>query len=297
MDLQLTIFTPAYNRAHTLRRLFDSLKYQNLKNFEWLVVDDGSTDNTEEVMEKLIEESDFPVHYIKQENLGKQRAWNRAVLEAKGILFCCLDSDDTLYSGDNIKKIFDKYYQFLEDKTIIGFRFLAFSNVKNKFDGAELSKEILVATYFDELSKASIHGERIDFFRTIVLKDFLYPEYENVKFIPEIWFYVSIANAGYKIVYSPEPMRMFFDEDPNNRLSRSSIKKHAFGHFLSRGKVLEVTPIQIWLLNPLFWLKTLIRFSQTSKYTNQSFMNRRKTAGYLYALLSYPISMISYQFE
>ena len=71
----LTIFTPAYNRANLLPRLYDSLCRQTVKDFEWLIVDDGSTDNTEEVCKSFTGEG-FPVRYYRKENGGKQRAIN-----------------------------------------------------------------------------------------------------------------------------------------------------------------------------------------------------------------------------
>ena len=76
-EVNLTIFTPTYNRANTLPRVFESLEMQTLKNFEWLIIDDGSTDNTEEVVSSFYSKASFPIRYVKQENAGKQAAWNK----------------------------------------------------------------------------------------------------------------------------------------------------------------------------------------------------------------------------
>src|SRR5258707_14117604 len=89
-----TVFTPTWNRAHTLHRAYQSLHAQTFRNFEWLIVDDGSTDNTREIVEKWQAESEFPIRYIYQENQGKAAAFNRGVREAQGALFLTLDSDD-----------------------------------------------------------------------------------------------------------------------------------------------------------------------------------------------------------
>ncbi|HCA4946017.1 TPA: glycosyltransferase family 2 protein, partial [Acinetobacter baumannii] len=88
MSIELTIFTPSYNRAHTLHRVYESLQVQTLQNFEWIIIDDGSIDNTEDVVKDIINKSKFPIIYIKQENSGKQAAWNKAVSLAKGEYFC-----------------------------------------------------------------------------------------------------------------------------------------------------------------------------------------------------------------
>jgi glycosyltransferase involved in cell wall biosynthesis len=79
-----TVFTPTYNRAHTIHRVYDSLCAQTLRDFEWLVIDDGSTDNTAELVAKWAEVAKFPIRYFKQKNLGKHFAHNRALVEATG---------------------------------------------------------------------------------------------------------------------------------------------------------------------------------------------------------------------
>ena len=79
----LTVFTPAYNKANTLKRLYESLKKQKNfdSSFEWIVINDGSTDQTHELMQELIKENEIAIHYIQKQNGGKQRAYNEAVNE------------------------------------------------------------------------------------------------------------------------------------------------------------------------------------------------------------------------
>lgn len=89
-----TVVTPTYNRAGTLRRPYESLCRQTLRDFEWLVVDDGSTDSTRDVIEIWQHNANFPIRYVWQENAGKAAAWNRALELARGEFFVCLDSDD-----------------------------------------------------------------------------------------------------------------------------------------------------------------------------------------------------------
>src|SRR5690242_19362698 len=89
-----TVFTPTYNRAHTIERVYRSLCTQNCRDFEWLVVDDGSTDGTEALIRQWQHEAEFPIRYFWQPNAGKHVAMNRGVAEASGSLFLTLDSDD-----------------------------------------------------------------------------------------------------------------------------------------------------------------------------------------------------------
>lgn len=95
----LTIFTPAYNRAHTIGRTYESLCRQSCKDFEWLVIDDGSTDNTKDLVLSWIKDNKIPIRYIFQENQGMHGAHNTAYHNITTKLNICIDSDD--YMPDN----------------------------------------------------------------------------------------------------------------------------------------------------------------------------------------------------
>jgi len=286
-SIELTIFTPSYNRAHTLPRLYESLKQQSNQNFEWLIVDDGSSDDTESLVKRFMNDDVLSIRYIKQENAGKQAAWNNAVLNARGKLFCGVDSDDALANSHNVEDIFSKYANLLDDEKVIGLRFLAYSNVKKTFDGKMISEDIVMQSYFEEFADAGNFGERIDVLKTDVLKKYLYPVSPNIKFIPEIWFYVKVSADGYQFVYIPEALRLFFDEATENRLSRSSLLKHAKGHYISRSAMLSCVPTAIYSKNMVALIKTIIRFGQCANYLNINFKQRVKDTNFIYATLSY----------
>src|SRR6516164_10922801 len=99
LGIPITVFTPTYNRAGKLRQVFDSLCRQPGNLFEWLVVDDGSTDNTPSILEEFSRNASFPVRVLRQPNGGKHRAHNAAVQAARGELTIVLDSDDELLPG------------------------------------------------------------------------------------------------------------------------------------------------------------------------------------------------------
>lgn len=102
-DKLLTIFTPTYNRAHTLRRLYESLCSQICKDFEWLVIDDGSTDTTRDLIASFIAENKIPIRYIHKENGGLHTGYNMAYATITTELNVCIDSDD--YMPDNAVEI------------------------------------------------------------------------------------------------------------------------------------------------------------------------------------------------
>ena len=103
--MKITVFTPTYNRAYIIETLYRSLQRQSFRDFEWLIVDDGSSDNTEEVVARWqLEGNDFPIRYYKKENGGKCRAINYGVDRAQGKLFFNVDSDDYL-TDDALEKV------------------------------------------------------------------------------------------------------------------------------------------------------------------------------------------------
>lgn len=93
---RFTVFTPTYNRAHTLPRVYESLRQQSFRDFEWLIIDDGSTDGTRDVVSSF-DTTGFPIRYLHQANAHKKAASNHGVREARGELFLTLDSDDEIF--------------------------------------------------------------------------------------------------------------------------------------------------------------------------------------------------------
>jgi glycosyltransferase involved in cell wall biosynthesis len=110
---RITVFTPTYNRAYVISNLYKSLCSQSFKNFEWLVVDDGSSDDTESLFSNWISNSDFEIRYYKTKNGGKHRAINKGMELANGEIFFTMDSDDELTS-DALEKI-DGWFNEIKD--------------------------------------------------------------------------------------------------------------------------------------------------------------------------------------
>ena len=103
--IRLTVFTPAYNRADLLSRCFESMKRQTNKNFIWMIIDDGSTDNTRQLVEGwMAQPGDFPIEYYYKENGGLHTAYNEAIAHIDTELCVCIDSDDFM-PYDAVEKI------------------------------------------------------------------------------------------------------------------------------------------------------------------------------------------------
>lgn len=258
----ITIFTPTFNRASHLKVCYEGLLNQTYKDFEWLIVDDGSDDNTKEVVDEFASEGKIKIRYIYQENSGKQAAWNTGVLNSNGEYFIGVDSDDVLIF-DSLRVFVDDYIPLLaNDKNIIGVRALSMRNSTQHADSTySINMESSVDSWFNEFA-SGIFGERIDIFKTIMLKDFLYPVKSEIRFIPEIWFYVNVSRK-YKFLYVSKYLSLFNDEHDDNRLSRSAIEKHAKGHFIARSAMLKYMPIRCFCKNPMAFVKTMIRWCQS----------------------------------
>ncbi|HHQ4615803.1 TPA: glycosyltransferase family A protein, partial [Aeromonas veronii] len=262
-NLKFTVFTPSYNRAHTLGRCYKSIIDQKESDLEWLIIDDGSTDNTKSLVDEFIDEGKIKIRYIYQENSGKQAAWNRAIQEAQGDFFVGLDSDDGLVPGslNKISSLMIKYSKEMQGN-ILGLRASAINTTYMMADSKfTIGAGTGVASWFDEFA-SKIFGERIDILKTVEIKKFPYPVEIGVKFIPEIWFYCVTASKGYNFIYTDEPVRLFFDDHNHFRLGRSSLWSHAHGHIIARGAMLKYIPLKVFCKNPLALLKTVVRYLQ-----------------------------------
>lgn len=201
----ITAFTPSYNRASFLLDVFECLCKQTFRDFEWIVVDDGSTDNTKDVMDMIIAGCDtFPIRYIYKENGGKHTAINVGVKKAKGELFLILDSDDSLpkYSLEIIAKENDACRSKKDCAGVCGL--MAHHNgekIGGGFPAEELYESSLYFRY-----KLGVTGDLLEVFKTLVLKEFPFPEINGEKFCPEalVWNRIAVKYKLYcfnKVVY------------------------------------------------------------------------------------------------
>ena len=187
----LTIFTPTYNRAYLLPQLYESLCRQTCGDFVWSIVDDGSSDNTEVVVQAWIQEAIIPITYNKQANGGKMRAHNYGVRICTTPLFVCVDSDD--YVTDNFVESVIHYWPEISQKdTLAGI--IAYKSIKDK-DG--IFKVTCPFPFkgtgcFKKLYKNGFSGETTLVFKTDILKRFPFLEIEGEKFSTEAYAYDQI---------------------------------------------------------------------------------------------------------
>jgi glycosyltransferase involved in cell wall biosynthesis len=193
----LTIFTPTYNREKELSRLYNSLEKQTCKDFEWVIVDDGSSDGTKEVVSEFISTGNVEINYNYQQNSGKMKAHNRGVEKAKGELFVCVDADDWL-TEDAVEVILENAER-LGKESIGGMILLNYDGDSDKIVGSRLPQDDSVYSYFDIYNKLGVTGDKTIVYLTKVMKDFPFPEIDGEKFVPEALVYNRIAEH-YKLL-------------------------------------------------------------------------------------------------
>lgn len=195
--MKITVFTPTYNRGYIIEKLYRSLQNQSFTDFEWLVIDDGSSDNTDELFKVwTLEKNPFKIRYYKVENGGKHRAINIATDLAKGQLFFIVDSDDYL-TNDALENIiiWEKSIEHKEE-----FCGIAGNKGRDRVDiiGSTFEGDYIDATSL-ERNKYNITGDKAEVFYTSILKRYKFTEIEGENFITEATVWERMAFDGYKI--------------------------------------------------------------------------------------------------
>lgn len=192
----LTILTPTYNRAHMLNTVYDSLLKQTDHNFQWLLIDDGSSDDTAMVMQQIINQhqAEFSIDYYKKKNGGKHTAMNYGHPYIQFDWVTILDSDDRLVENmvETINNITGKQQN---DQKLGWFAYLRGYN-KTKPMGSNYQKNNERTNYVDYLNNGR-KGEALDIYRTSVFKKYPYPQYKAERFVSESYLNIHAAVYGH----------------------------------------------------------------------------------------------------
>lgn len=192
----ITVMTPTYNRAYILEKAYQSLKKQTSFDFEWIIIDDGSLDDTEHMVRQWITEcTAFDITYFKQPNGGKHRAINRAVKMARYDWFFILDSDDQL-----MDTAVETVHRFIAEVSgLPGFAGVAgLRGNANQAIGGQPKQRFMDATNLQR-KKFGLLGDKAEIYKTEVLKRYPFPEFEGENFIRESAVWDRIAQDGLKL--------------------------------------------------------------------------------------------------
>ncbi|MEG0527605.1 MAG: glycosyltransferase family A protein, partial [Longicatena sp.] len=206
----VTVITPTYNRASKLPILFKSLLAQSSRNFLWLIVDDGSTDNTEKVVHEFKKEALFSIVFLKKENGGKHTALNVGIREIYTELTMIVDSDDILLPNA-IRIIEQSHVKYKYDKSIGAFSYVRI--YPNGKPILPIEKDEETASYIKYRIKDNRPGDMAEVFYSKVLKEFPFVMFDEEKFLSEDVVWIQIGKR-YSFVFINKPIYQceYFDD-------------------------------------------------------------------------------------
>lgn len=291
MKEQLTVFTPTYNRKELLSRCYESLLIQTDKNFIWMIVDDGSTDGTDTLVNTWMKENLLSIKYIQKENSGKVSAINVSLEAHNTPLWVCLDSDD-YFTQDAVEVILKESQSIWNDDSVCGLLAL-----RTGEDGKVMNhkrpipKNVSFATLQHIRYELRIETEYMLVYKSNVIKDYPYPIFEGEKFMPLSYIYDQIDQKyEYKIIHKDV---MISEYEPEGMTKNKSeiIKKNPKGYNLFNR--------QRSILAPSKW----IRFKSLLLYGAGYFLDSEAESSFYFnhspykykSLLLLPVSWLLYK--
>ena len=288
-----TVFTPTFNRAHTLHRVFESLQAQTCSDFEWLVIDDGSTDDTPALMARYQSEARFSIRYLREPHRGAHHVHNLALREARGQLSIKLDSDDGCVP-EALARL--KYHW----ENIPAGRRESFSGVtglcrdqNGQLVGSRFPSDPLDCSAAELEYRHKVRGEKWGFLRLDVLRRFPYPEDVPGNFIPESFIWCQVSRQ-FKTRHINEELRIYWTDAPSLVHGPSNPRTNAVGHRLMFKMVLDLE--SGWFFHaPLRLLRAAvqsIRFSLLSGVgLLRQFRELQSAGGRLLWLAAWPLGV------
>lgn len=293
---RFTVFTPTYDRVHTLPRVYHSLQVQTYRDFEWLIVDDGSTDNTEEVVRGWQQQADFPIRYFWQPNRGKHVAFNHGVTQARGELFLTLDSDDAC-----VPEALARFVHHWE--AIPASRRQQFSAVTahcmyqdGRLVGTSFPHDITDSDSLEIVYRFKVRGEKWGFHRTDVLKQYPFPELE-MTYMPEGVIWGKIARR-FKTRFVNEALRIYYTDQPS--LTRGEGRNAGRGALGGRFQHLTILneATDYLLYSPVEFYRSGVHYVRFSLHSGlglrQQLTDVRSTHGRLLCAAALPVGIAVY---
>lgn len=251
---RFTVFTASFNRAHTLHRVFESLQQQSFRDFEWVLIDDGSTDTTADLVAEWISRASFPIIYMYQKNSGKHIAVNQGLSLSRGEFFLIIDSDDC-FTPDALERMIAAW-ETIEDKSAYtGILTLSQSDQGvvegDRFPHSPMDSDALILE-----RELKSNGERWGFHRTDVLRQFHFPADPEVRFVPENIVWYAIARH-YRLRCVNDPLRVY-TQDSNNQLTKSdlSVKAAVYAYYY----VIFFSYFSFFGKDPLYFVKMALLY-------------------------------------
>lgn len=285
MKTEITVFTPTYNRGYTLNRLYKSLSRQTCNDFEWIIINDGSTDNTDEIIKKILKDNKkkFKIYYKKVQNGGKHRAINEGVKMAHGKWFFIVDSDDYV-TDDAIETILHNTISLPRNYAGIGFN-------REHTDGSLVGKTF-AGTYIDckttDRMKHNIIGDKAEVWKTEILRRFPFPSFEGENYISENVVWCQISKKGHPLRWYNKTIYIgdYLDDGltKSNKLNEKNFQGYTF-------TIRTILDCNLPLIEQIIWLGNYIYTGKKLKYKIK-ILSKRVNASYTLSIISYILCKI-----
>lgn len=265
MDKLLTIFTPTYNRMNNLKDCYASLVKQSNKNFIWMIVDDGSTDQTEKLVLKWINDKIIDINYFKKENGGKASAINLSLDKCETLLWMCLDADD--YLTDNAVEIFlENYKSIIEDESVCGLLALRTGkdgyvmNHKNR-----IPNQIEYATLNMIRYSLKIDTEYAMVFKSEIIKKYKYPIVAGEKFMPLSYVYDQIDQKyNYKIIHNDVMVSEYLEDGITKNKKRLIVNNPKGYKFFNKQRITLAPSLKLKVKATILYITSCVLDKDTN---------------------------------
>ena len=258
--MRISVITPTYNRSNTLERVFHSLEQQTMKSFEWIIIDDGSIDNTKEVVSDFSKKAKFDINYIWQENNGKHIAVNKGVSIAKGEFIAIADSDD-VFLAESFEKLLSYWDSIPEEekKEYRGVTCRCYDPLTMLPIGKEFKNNIYDMNGLDSTYKYHNKFEMWGINRTSVMKEFPFPSImggakSGLRFYPETVIWNNMGRK-YKVRFVNDCLRGYYKDQSNattnKKQSRAKENIYLWKHYIN-------DILDYFIYNPKLFIKAFI---------------------------------------
>jgi glycosyltransferase involved in cell wall biosynthesis len=283
----LTVFTPTYNRAYCLSKCYESLKCQICKDFIWLIIDDGSTDQTEQLVNNWMDENVIEIRYHRQENQGMHGAHNTAYKLINTELNVCIDSDDYM-PDDAVEKIinfWNKYGNF-QVSGIIGLD----ADTNGQVIGTKLPQHLKRSTLFDLYNRHGVTGDKKLVYRTELAKQYQYPIFQNEKYVGLAYKYYMLDKQYELLLMNEVLCCVEYLPDGSSRNMLMQYRKNPNGFAFYRKELMKMP-----------FASLSFKFRQAIHYVSSSLLSKngqflRETPCKALTILAVPFGILLYCF-
>lgn len=282
---KLTIFTPTYNRAYCLGKCYESLVRQTCKDFIWLIIDDGSSDGTKELVERWKRENEIDIKYVWQQNMGMHGAHNTAYELIDTELNVCIDSDDYM-PEQAVEKITFMWEKYGSNKVsgLIGLD----AHTDGTIIGTKLPDQIETSTLFELYNKYGVTGDKKLVYRTELTKQYPYPLFQGEKYVGLAYKYYKL-DQKYKMLLMNEVLCCVeYLEDGSSLNMLRQYRKNPKGFAFYRKELMKLP-----------FASNSFRFRQAIHYVSSSIMTKnwqflKETPQKTMTIFAIPLGIILY---